>query len=227
MKNKDLPREFYFLMIIEITYMLGRMIIQPIFPLYLRDLGISISELSIIMSIPAIMALFMSIPLGIISDKLKKGPILVYGLLILFISNLSYSYVTHSQWIYLIRIFEAIAIISYTPVSHAFVADIIPKRKRAESFGIFLTSVGLASLLGPLISSTLINTLNQNQLFRIAALPPILGVMFYLLWYKPDRENIAPSRTIKKEKSNLFNRIRAQSWILAFLSFYEFDQQNF
>jgi len=97
------------------------------------------------------------------------------------ISLLLYSIASSPTWFYPIRIFHALVMAAFAPTALAIIRDLAPSGKRGDTMGKFLTSFGIATMIGPFLCTFLIGYLDYPQLFQVAAIIPLLGLAPFLL----------------------------------------------
>jgi len=114
-------------------------------------------------------------------------------------------------------VFHALIVSAFAPTSISLASDISPRGKEGDRMGLFLTSFGLTTMLGPFLCSFLSIIWNYEQIMQIVAIIPFLGlVIFLLIRYKsshplfsskertslkestPRRKNTFPSLTALK-----------------------------
>lgn len=134
-----------------------------------------------IISILSFVAIAAKIPLGILAERVGRWrtiPAIAIGQTV---SLLLYSFVPNVTWFYPIRIFHALVMAAFAPTVLAITRDLAPSGKRGDTMGKFLTSFGIATMIGPFLCTFLIDYLDYPQLFQIAAIIPLLGLAPFLL----------------------------------------------
>jgi predicted MFS family arabinose efflux permease len=155
--------------------------IQPILPLYITEKGATTLELGIIISLLSFTAIAAKIPLGLLSEKIGRWPVIPAVAVGQTVSLLLYSIVPNSTWFYPIRIFHAFTLAAFAPTALAIAHDLAPPGKRGDTIGKFLTSFGAATTFGPFLCTFLVNYVDYVQLFQVASVIPLLGLAPFLL----------------------------------------------
>jgi MFS family permease len=178
-------------MVVDFTDHLSSAIIEPIFPLYVINLGASKFELGQIMAIPSILSILLQIPLGRLADKIGKWimlpvmiplRILYYGLI---------SIIPQPIWLYPAQVIQANASVGVVTTKHAIASDLaseVPSR-RGEILGRHLTAVSLGMMAGPFLGSVLINHLSYRQMIMLTSIFPLCGLLIFLLFRSRHRQS--------------------------------------
>jgi len=191
------PKEFYALILSSITIFLASETSRPILPLHITDMGATLIELGIIISIMSFALMGIKIPLGILAERVSARSIIIACGLIQSASQLFYSLTPALIWYYPIRILHAISIAPIVPLAMGKAQEYAPEGKLGETLGTFLTSYGIAITFGPFLCSSLLTQFNYVQIFQIISIIPIIGVLPFFVGIKftlfeKTEENIAP-----------------------------------
>ncbi len=165
----------------SITLFLATETIQPILSPYITEKGATNLELGVIISLLSFAAIAAKIPLGMLAEKIGRWPILPAVAIGQTVSLLLYSIAPNSTWFYPIRIFHALTLAAYAPTALALTQDLAPPGKRGDTLGKFLTSIGVATTLGPFLCAFLVNYVSHVHLFQIASIIPLIGLAPFLL----------------------------------------------
>ncbi len=102
----------------------------------------------------ALMQFFCAPVLGNLSDRFGRRPVLLFALLALGVDYLIMGSAPVISWLFVGRMVAGIAGASFTP-AYAYIADITPPEKRAQSFGLMGAAFGIGFILGPAIGGML------------------------------------------------------------------------
>lgn len=129
-----------------------------------------------IISLLSFVAIAAKIPLGILAERVRRWRIISAVAIGQTVSLLLYSFVPNVTWFYPIRIFQAFILAAFGPTALAIVRDLAPPSKRGVTIGKYLTSIGLATTVGPFLCAFLVNYVNYTRLFQITSVIPLLGL---------------------------------------------------
>jgi DHA1 family tetracycline resistance protein-like MFS transporter len=149
----------YFIAITVLLDTIGFSLIAPILPRLLVELtGRSVSQSAVfggwLSFVYAIMQFVCAPILGGLSDRFGRRPVLLYAVGSLGIDYLIMGFAPTLGWLFLGRTISGIAGASFTP-AYAYIADIAPREKRAQSFGLISAAFGVGFIIGPAIGGLL------------------------------------------------------------------------
>lgn len=188
-----LPRAFYLLTILATLNFIASTLVQPFFSLYINQKVSTPFELGLIISLMSYTTLIVRLPLGLMSSRLGTWWIIPIVLIGQTTSNILYSIATQPIHFYLIRIFHAITLASLQPTLMSLATTFSPEGKKGEAIGIYLTSVGVAMMTGPLICSLLLHFFSFETILIIASSIPLSILPVYI--------NLLKSEAISKQLS--------------------------
>ena len=155
--------------LIVLVDILGLTIILPLLPFYAESLGATPRVVGLLVSAYSICQLLAGPPLGHLSDRIGRRPVLLVSQVGTCIGFLILAY-AHTLWlVFLARIIDGLTAGNLT-VAQAYIADVTDTQNRAKSFGMIGIAFGLGFLVGPGISGFLAQFDNTYPIFAAAAL---------------------------------------------------------
>jgi len=150
---------FVFVFIAVLVDSIGFGIILPVLPRLIMELtGLSVAEAAEyggwLSFVYALMQFFWAPVLGNLSDRFGRRPVLLFALLALGLDYLIMGFAPVIGWLFIGRLVAGMAGASFTP-AYAYIADITPPQKRAQSFGLMGAAFGIGFILGPAIGGLL------------------------------------------------------------------------
>jgi len=118
--------------------------------------------------------------LGGLSDRFGRRPVLLYAVASLGIDYVVMGLAPTITWLFIGRAISGIAGASFTP-AHAYIADVSPPEKRAQSFGFMGAAFGAGFILGPALGGLLGEIGPRAPFFAAAALSMINFVYGYFV----------------------------------------------
>src|SRR5215468_4608325 len=155
--------------LIVLVDVLGLTIILPLLPFYAESMGATPSMVGLLVSAYAICQLLAGPPLGHLSDRIGRRPVLLVSQVGTCAGFLILAY-AHTLWlVFLARIIDGLTAGNLT-VAQAYIADVSDAENRTRSFSIIGIAFGLGFLFGPGISGFLAQFGNTYPIFAAAAL---------------------------------------------------------
>src|SRR5437867_10377983 len=167
--------------LIVLVDILGLTIILPLLPFYAESMGATPSTVGLLVSAYAICQLLAGPPLGQLSDRVGRRPVLLVSQMGTFIGFLILASARALWMVFLARIIDGLTAGNLT-VAQAYISDVTAPENRAKAFGIIGVAFGLGFLVGPAVSGYLAQFGNTYPILAAAALSltSILATYFLL-----------------------------------------------
>ena len=157
------------------------MAFTPVFPLHVVDKGFSYFTLGILMAVPSVLSIFVRIPIGSTADRIGKKRVILFGLAMQSLSFVLLGVMSSMASLFMVRILQGVAVSFVPPIVTVAIYDLAIPANKGKTFGVFFTSIGLAMVSGPLITSLLLGFLDLNSFFMFLSLFPAAGFIIYLV----------------------------------------------
>jgi len=188
---------------------LGSDMIYPVWPLFVKSLGASMSILGFLDGLGEALVSISQAISGYFSDKIQKRKIFVWlGYLMGSFSRIGYAISTTWQHLIPFRILDRIGKIRSAP-RDAIVADLSTDQDRGSNFGFLRMMDNLGAVFGILICILLVEILGFKKLFLLASIPSLIGVILILIFIKEQ----------KKDSTKIFKGISFKTFSLKFKYF--------
>jgi MFS family permease len=149
---------------------------MPVVPLYAKSLGAGAAEVGLINSAFFMMAGVLSLPFGMLSDRVGRKFMASSGLLILSATSfLLYFSKTpaHLMWIYLLF---GVGLAGFGPTMMSFVADLSPPTHLGRSYGWYTTALYSGMSLGPAAGGFVAEKYGFLEVFLVSGLLVLLNL---------------------------------------------------
>jgi MFS family permease len=196
------PRAFYLVTGLATMTFIASTLIQPFFSLYVAEKGPSPIELGLIISLMSYTTLVTRLPLGLATSRIGIWWVVPLALLGQSSSYILYSVVSDPTYFYPIRIFHAISLALLNPTLMSLASTISPEGRKGEAFGIYLTSVGLAMMGGPLLCSFFLSYFDYQTILRFSAIIPLIVFPVYLFITRD--ETLGPQLSKSSRRETVF-----------------------
>lgn len=197
MTEKPLFRRIWVLCLIVFIDMVGFGVIIPSLPFWSKSFGATAFEVTLVMSVYATCQFIFAFPLGWLSDRIGRRPILAVSL---FGSVVSFTLVGFAETLTMVFIARALGGMMGANISVAFayVADVTSGDERAKAMGLLGASFGAGFIFGPFIGGAVASSdpANPGQIaFFIGAAISAVGMMGAILFLKEPKTHKSTSET--------------------------------
>jgi multidrug resistance protein len=155
--------------LIVLVDVLGLTIILPLLPFYAESMGATPRVVGLLVSAYAICQLIAGPPLGHLSDRIGRRPVLLVSQMGTCAGFLILAYAQSLWLVFLARIIDGLTAGNLT-VAQAYIADVSEAENRTKAFGMIGIAFGLGFLVGPGISGFLAQYDNTYPIFAAAGL---------------------------------------------------------
>ena len=181
--------------------MLGLFMVLPVLALYQDNYADATPFLlGLTLGIYGLTQALLQIPLGLLSDKIGRSPVIVGGLLMFVLGSVVAALADSMQGLMIGRALQGMGAIASTLM--AMVADLTAEENRTKAMATIGASIGLsfilAMILGPLIAASM----GLSGVFWVTALLGLIGILVFLVFVprvvalQRNRETLADIRHI-------------------------------
>ncbi|OQY27340.1 MAG: hypothetical protein DRH15_13790 [Deltaproteobacteria bacterium] len=152
----EFPRTFWTLIAATFIDRIGGFLLFPFFALYItQKFGVGMTQVGVLFTIFSIGSIFGGLLGGAMTDKFGRRTMLLFGLVVSGTSSILMGLVNDLTVFYTLAGFMGIIGSAGGPAQQAMVADLLPREKQAEGFGIIRVVMNLAATIGPAIGGLL------------------------------------------------------------------------
>ncbi len=155
-------------------------------PVFATNIGLSKTSLSLFMATLITSGLFLQWPIGRLSDRIGRGPLLVIVPVVVAIAAASLVLVTEFVFVLVgAAVFGAFVFTVYS-LSAATANDMIGSDQRVQLAGALLITYGAGASIGPIVAGQFMGLLGPQGLFFYFALVSLFLSMFAILKRRRD-----------------------------------------
>ena len=147
-----------------------------------QEIGLKVSFIPIVFVVMNAAYATVAVPFGHLADKKGFFILIVYGFLILVLSNIILALTNSIEWMFVGIIFWGIHLGMTQGLLLAMVAKLSPLELRGTSFGLFHAITGVALLIANLTAGYLWQYYNSGLIFIVSAIITSVGITFFILW---------------------------------------------
>ena len=191
--GRAFPRQFWLLAGGLVVLLAGIDMCFPFETIYLKEeMGVSVAVIGLLLGLP----LFATLPLqmigGALADRLGRKPVMLIGASVIICLYLAYAFATAVWQIGIAVVAEAgFGWAFFLTGSNAMVADLIPFQRRAEAYSITRVTLGVGTLIGPLLAGLV---LSQTSSYRLLFCIGAAFVFSYLVFAAASFTETRPAR---------------------------------
>ncbi|NVM38248.1 MAG: MFS transporter, partial [Candidatus Lokiarchaeota archaeon] len=197
----EYPKAFKVLTLATFIDMLGSFLLYPFYALYITErFGVGMIEVGYLFSIFSMGNIFGGVIGGALADKYGRRAMVIIGLVVSGMGSILMGLANNLNTFYLLAAFLGLIGNFGGPAQQAMVADLLPKEKQAEGFGILRVAFNLSAVIGPLLGG-FIATQSYMLLFISDAVSSIItAVIVYIVIpeTKPQKQDDKPEETVIK-----------------------------
>ena len=150
-------------------------------PVYATNMGLSQAELSTFMAVMILSGLFLQMPIGHLSDRVGRGPLLVFIPLIVAAAAILMLFV--DEFLLVVggaALFGAFVFTQYS-LAAATANDMVTSEQRVQVAGALLITFGFGAATGPIIAGQFMQFMGPTGLFYYFALISLMLSVFAIM----------------------------------------------
>jgi MFS family permease len=153
--------------------------IVPILPLFLRQRGVALPEVGLLVGVTLLTAFLGQYPAGRLADRLGRRPMLVFGSFLYGFTSLGFLLTLPIPALFVLRVLQGVAIAAFLPSANALVADLASPERRGRAYG-WMSAARLGGLTaGPAIGG-LLAIFGRDYVFIFSAVMGFAGAALML-----------------------------------------------
>jgi len=148
-----------------------------------KELGFSFREILAIMAVFNLLAATMAMPVGWLSDKLGRMPVLLTGWIAYVLAYLSFGALsTEGEFIATILCYSTFY--GFTEgTEKALLADLLPASERGAGFGALQLVLGVAAVPASLLTGWLMTEFGSSVAFNTSGALSAMGTVWLIIWW--------------------------------------------
>jgi DHA1 family tetracycline resistance protein-like MFS transporter len=173
-------KRLYIIFLISFTEVLGFSMVLPLIPFLGLELGLTYSQIGLIISVFSICQLFASPITGKLSDHFGRKPLFILSQISTFIGFIFLGFATTAILLIIARLIDGLLGSNMT-VSQAYISDITEPKHRTRVYGYSSGVFGAGLIFGPFIGGIL-STINYSVPMFFAATITMISIVLVILF---------------------------------------------
>jgi DHA1 family tetracycline resistance protein-like MFS transporter len=173
-------KRLYIIFLISFTEVLGFSMVLPLIPYLGKELGLTLSQIGLIISVFSICQLFASPITGKLSDHFGRKPLFILSQISTFIGFIFLGFATTVILLIAARLIDGLLGSNMT-VSQAYISDITEPKHRTRVYSYSSGVFGAGLIFGPFIGGIL-STINYSVPMFFAAAITLVSIVLVILF---------------------------------------------
>ncbi len=185
-------RNYHYYLIVSSVFVLGNF--SNIFLIQrAQELGMSLSHTTLVYLVYNLSCALVSIPAGVISDKIGRKKVLLFSFVSCGLVYLGFARNLELVWLW--PLFAGFGIVDATRegIQRALIGELIPSEKRASAYGIYYAITGALMLPSSVIAGLVWKKYGAGPVFSYGAALVLLSAIL-LIFLLPHQINPSPER---------------------------------
>lgn len=180
---KDFPKKYYAFLGIIFIFTLGNST-DALLLVKASDIGIKDSLVPMIYLIFYAVSVVFSVPAGILSDKIGRERLIIFGYLLYSILYFGFGRTNSISMLVMLFALYGLYSAATDGVQKALVSDLIPKEKRGTGLGIYNSLVGITLLPASVIAGLLYDKVNNSVPFYYGSIMALIAALLMIAFYR-------------------------------------------
>lgn len=194
-----LNRNLRLLFAINVAFGFSMQLINPLFPLYLAEIGANEAQNALVISMGGLVATSLMLPSGVLVNRVGRKFLLIGGSVTGMLSIFMLSFASTWQHVVPIFILFSMSGAFFMPSRMSMISANSTPENRASVFGIMNTAWPIAGVISPLISGYLIETTGWRNVFLVGAAINLLSILPGLMIQRRERQEMEDAEVSLRE----------------------------
>ncbi len=173
-------------------------------PLFIRDLGASVFQASLVIFVGGLAATAVMLPSGLLSDRYGRRTMIILSMAFLFVSPLLYTLADTWEETILYTMINTVAFSLFTPARMTMIADSVKMRSLGTAYGLMNLAWPIGGIAGPLLGGFIADNYGWVTFFYFLCVVALASaVLSFLLgesrWKSKDEEEENKSTSLGRE----------------------------
>lgn len=163
-------RPLFYLLIGRLLMSMGFGMVMTVIPIYAMELGGSLTASGLVLSVYQLVMVVFQMPLGRLSDRVGRKPILLVGITIYAASSFLCSTASNVEQLIAFRALQGAGDAMFSPTSQTIMADLVPEDMRGTVMGAYMTVVNLGWFGSPVLGGVISDVAGIKFVFMVCGI---------------------------------------------------------
>lgn len=182
-EEKPIPKQYFIFLAIMALFTIGNSS-DAFLILRAQSLGVTLLEIPLAVALFNFIYAIFAVPLGSLSDRIGRIPTMLIGWAAYAVVYLGFALAAHVYAIWILYGLYGVYYATNLGVAKAFLADLVGTEHRGRAFGIYGTTIGLATLLASFIAGSLWDKMGPHAPFYFGAVMAGFAAILLFLFSK-------------------------------------------
>ena len=159
-------------------------VMSPTQTLFAIDIGASMTFIGMMAAASSIVSIIVAIPIGIISDRRGRKPLILIGFVLRFFATVLYGIAFHPYQLLIATIIQSVGASASYVNFRAYIADTTEPSRLGQAVGFFSTAMGIGVTLGSLLGGFASALWGYQQSYFIASSFALMGAVLAMYGVK-------------------------------------------
>jgi MFS family permease len=165
------------LSLFQFIFSLRNGLIAPVLPLLMRSIGLTMTEIGLLMMVNSVAWAIFEPTLGLVADRLGKKKLMIYSVVTTSFVYVSYA-LARNIWHFAVIIFALASNSAAGVVSaRAMMAELLPASGRGKRYGRYMAILSMGQMIGPLLGGFLSDRVSNVAPFYACGGLGVIGLV--------------------------------------------------
>lgn len=176
-----LGKDFYFLLLVIVVFSLGNST-DAFLLLRAQNLGLSIVAIPVIYAFFYLFYALLSYPIGILSDRVGKRPMIIFGWAAYALTYFGFAYASRAWQAWPLFILYGIFYAATEGSGRALTAEIVPRERHGLAFGLYNTAIAVTALPASVVAGWLWDKYSPAAAFNFGWITAVAAILLFGLY---------------------------------------------
>ena len=155
-----------------------------------EDLGMDLTTLILAYVVYNISYAGLSLPAGIVSDRIGQRAVLAGGFAVFGLVYLGFAWAGHAAWVWLLFALYGVTLAMTDGVGKALVSNVVPADRRGSFIGLYQCAVGVTIVIASVLAGQLWDHVDPAAPFVLGATTALLAAILLVVLPHPPRQEV-------------------------------------